>query len=72
MLRYGDITHDAALLAYEERLAKSLADDAVRRAIAESAAVDDGRSAPQPQPRRRLPRAVPVFHPHRRVASLLR
>lgn len=72
MLRYVDVAHDAARLACEERLAKALARDALHRAIAEAAAVDEARSAAQPQQRRRPLRAPRASLARRRLASLHR
>lgn len=68
MFKYADVAHDAALLGYEERLAKGLVREAVLRAIADADAVDEARPEEQPQPRRELPRHTSA----RRLAALHR
>lgn len=72
MFRYVDVAHDAARLAYEDRLAKALARDAVRRAIAEAAAVKDARRTPRLRSRPGGPRAARAFRARQRLASLPR
>ena len=68
MFRYADVAHDAALLGYEERLAKGLEREAVLRAIDDADPVDEARLERQPQRRRELPRLGSA----RRLAALHR
>ena len=73
VFKHVDVAHDAAQVGYQDRLAKALARDAIHRAIAEAAAVNDERSSP---PRHSQAAPSPVLHhglsPARRLASLLR
>ena len=64
-----DVAHEAARLGYEERLAKAIARDAVRRAIAEPDLADARSSPAGPAARHHGARAL---LPRRPLASLLR
>jgi hypothetical protein len=68
LLRPPDADHAAKFLVHEDRLRDAMARNAVRRALAESTPVSNGR--PTREPHWALPRPRLSFHTHRRVATL--